>query len=52
MNFLEYVTYEVEYEHINTTILCGTVINMTLIISKVNFGDIDDDNNSCHSYYT
>ena len=51
MNFLDDVTYEVQYEQINRTILDGNVTTTSLIVSKVNYGDIDDDNNTCHGSY-
>ena len=36
MNLRDDVTYEVEYDHTNKTILYGNITNMLLIISKVN----------------
>ena len=48
MNFIYYGTYEVEYENINRTIIDGNFTNISLIISKVNYGDIYADDTSCH----
>ena len=51
MNFLDGGTDDVEYEQVNRKTLDGTVTKMQLIISKVNLGDIDADDTSCHGYY-
>ena len=51
MNFLDDGTYEVEYKHINLTILDGNVLNMYLIIMEVNYCDIYADYFTCHGYY-
>ena len=40
-----------DYECINITILGGNVMNMSLIITKGSYGDIDSDNTSWHGYY-
>ena len=48
MNFIYYRTHEVEYEIINRTIIDGNFSNISLIISKVNYGDIYADDTSCH----
>ena len=40
-----------EYECININILFGNVVNIYLIITKGNDGDIDDDNTSFRGYY-
>ena len=50
-NFFGDGTYEEDYEHINRNILDGYVTNMSLIIMEVKYGDIDDDDYSCRSYY-
>ena len=50
MNFTDDGIDEVEYEHINITIIDGNFTNISLIIYKVNYGDIDADDNSCHGY--
>ena len=50
MNFLDYVTNNVEYECINITILDGNVMKISLIITEVNYGDIDDNDSACHGY--
>ena len=51
MNILDYGTDEENHEHINQTILDGNVMNMSLIIKKVNYGAIDTDDSACHGYY-
>ena len=48
MNFIYYITYEVEYEIINRTIIDGNFINISLIISKVNYGDVYAEDTSFH----
>ena len=35
----------------NRTIIEGNVMNMSLIITKGNYGAIDADNSSCNGYY-
>ena len=44
-------TDEEEYEHINTTIPVGNVMNMSLIILEVNYCDIDVDHYTCYGYF-
>ena len=51
MNLSDDGTYEVEYEHINRTIIDGNFTNISLINSKGNYGAIDADDTSCHGYY-
>ena len=51
MNFLDDGTENVEYEYINRTILDDNVLNMSLIILKVNYVTIDADNAPCQGYY-
>ena len=46
MNFLDDGTYEVEHEHINRKINDVNFTNTLLILSKGNFGAIDDDDTS------
>ena len=41
MNFLDIGTDNVEYEYINITIFDGNVMNISLIITKGNYGAID-----------
>ena len=41
MNFMDQGTDGVDYEHINKTIIYGSVANILLVISKVNFGVIN-----------
>ena len=41
INFLGYGTDNVEYEFIDRTILYGNIMNMSLIVLKGNYGDID-----------
>ena len=50
MIFLDDGTDEEYYERINQTILCGNVMNMSLIITEGKYGAIDTDDSSCHSY--
>ena len=40
-----------DHECINITILDGNVMNMSLIITKGDYGSIDADDYSCHGYY-
>ena len=49
--FLYNGTNEEIYEHINRMILDGNVMNMSLVITKGKYGDIDTDDYSCHGYY-
>ena len=51
MNFLYYGTENVDCECINRTIFDGNIMNMTLIITKVNYRAIDADNDSFRGYY-
>ena len=51
-NFLDDRTYDVEYECINRNILDGNIMNIYLINYNGNHGAIDDDDTSCHGYYT
>ena len=51
MNFQYYGTDNVYYEFMNITIIEGNVMNVSLIITKGNYGAIDADNSSCHGYY-
>ena len=51
MNSIDYITGEVDYEYINKTILDGNVMNLSLIISKRNYGAIYADDTSCQGYY-
>ena len=39
------------YEHINRNILDGNVMNMSLIITEGNYGDIYSDYSTCHGNY-
>ena len=48
MNFIDDGADEVEYEHINRNILDDNVNNMSLIIPKGNYLDIDAGDTSCH----
>ena len=52
MNFIEYGTDDAEYEQINRIIIDVNVTNLPLIICKVKFGAIDDDDTSCPGYYS
>ena len=52
MNVLYYGTYHLDYEWINRTIIDGGVMNMSVIISKVNYGAIDAENTSCQVSHT
>ena len=40
-----------DYEFINRAILDRKFMNMSLIITKVNYGAIDDDDSSGHGYH-
>ena len=51
MNFLYYVTDDVDYEFIYIIILIGHVMNIFLIIAKINYGAIDTDDTSCQGFY-
>ena len=51
MNFLDDETYEVDYEHINLTILDGNFMNMALNVMEENYGVIDVDDSTYHHYY-
>ena len=51
MNSLYDVTNNMEYGFINRTILDGNIMNIFLIITEENYGDIDDDYYACHGYY-
>ena len=51
MDFLDDIKDEVQYDHINRTLLDSNVANMLFIIYKVNFGDVDAGDHSCHGYY-
>ena len=48
MNFLYDGTDEEEYKQINQNILDGNVMNMSLIIMEVDYGDIDADDTTLH----
>ena len=43
MYYIDIVTDDVKYEHINRKILDGNFTKMALIITKGNFGSIDAD---------
>ena len=49
--FLDDRTDEEYYENINQTIIDGNVMNMSLIVTEVKYGAIDNDDSSCHGYY-
>ena len=51
MNIIDDGTYDVEYEHINSTILVGSVTNMLLVVFKWKSGEIYSNCTSCHGYY-
>ena len=51
MNFVDDVTDEEDYEHINKTFIDGNVMNMSFIIMEGKCGDIDDDDSLCYCYY-
>ena len=51
MNFQDYGVDCVYYEFMNRTIIEGNFMNVSLIITKGNYGAIDADNSSCHGYY-
>ena len=48
MNYIYDVTDNVDYGCINRNILDGNVMNISLIITKVNYGAIDDDDTPFH----
>ena len=50
MNFIYDRTDEVEYEHINRTIIDGHFNNISLIISKGDYYAIDAYDTSSHGY--
>ena len=52
MYFLDDGTDEEIYKNINQKILGDNVMNMYLIIMEVKYGAIDNDDSSCHVYYT
>ena len=51
MNFIDDGTDNVDYEKTSRTILDGSVTNMSLVVSKGDFGDIDAEDTQCHGYY-
>ena len=51
MNFLDDGTDEETCERINWTIIDDDVMNMSCIIREVKYGDIYNDDSSCHGYY-
>ena len=51
MSFIDYRTDNGEYECINRTILDINVMNMYLIITKGNYGDISADDSSFYGFY-
>ena len=51
MNFLDDGIDDEEYEFINKTILFGNIMNMSLVISKFNYGAIDAAYTSCKDCY-
>ena len=51
MNFLDDGTNNVDYEWNNRTIIFGNVMNMSLIFTVGNYGDIYSDEYLCHGYY-
>ena len=48
MIFLYDGKFEEQYEHINITILDVNIMNMPVINMDGNYGDIDDDDSTCH----
>ena len=50
MNFIYDGTYDIEYEHINRTIIDGDFTKMLLIICKGNFGAINSE--KLHAIFT
>ena len=51
MNFPDDGRDNYEYECINRTILDGNVVNMSLVITEGNYGDIEADDSTFHGYY-
>ena len=51
MNFIDDGTDNVDYEKISRTILDWSVTNMSLVVSKGDFGDIYAKDTQCHGYY-
>ena len=51
MNFLDYGTDEVDYEHIHINILDGNVNIIYLMVSKIIYSAIGTDDTPCHGYY-
>ena len=51
MNFLYNGTDNLDYELINITLLDGHFMNISLIITELNYGTIDADDFACHGYY-
>ena len=39
------------YKFINQTIIDGDVINISVIVIELKYGDIDADDFTCHGYY-
>ena len=51
LNFIDEITYEEYYGHINLTTLYRNVMNISLIIMEGNYGAIYDDDYTLHGYY-
>ena len=51
MNLLDDGTDNVKYECMNRNILDGNFMNVSLIITEGNYGDIYADYSACHGYY-
>ena len=51
MNFIDDGTDEKKYKRINQNIIDGNVMNISLIVIEVNYGDIDADDYICHGCY-
>ena len=51
MNFIDDVMDEEEYEHMNKNIINANMMNMSLIITKSNYGAIDNDDSAYNGYY-
>ena len=51
MNVIDDGIENVDHECINITILDGNFMNMSLIITEINYDDIDANDSACHGYY-